>query len=226
MVWYSPREVVKRRVDRLLGVMSFEKGESRMARQGGVYGLSALLGAEVELACEDHPEANGLFDKRQLEEAYTWLVGHVELSQWERVSFESVKEVKQFFEVVVVVDGEIRLADSKPMDGRYRVFLVWEKDDAGWYMRNGRRQGRGSDSPVTGSGIDGEPGKGWYSPPARGYSAWIISKKSPVRWQRSRVRGFAISSNWCRAAMTSSHWAWASRILLRRGISAKPRFIR
>lgn len=134
IVWYSPRQVVKRRVDRLLGVMSFEEGGSRMARQSGAYDFSALLGPEVELASEDHPELNGLFDKGQLEAAYTWLAGHVVQSHWERVSFERVKEVKQFVEVVVVVDGKIRLADSQPMDGRYRVFLVWERDDASWRL--------------------------------------------------------------------------------------------
>lgn len=136
--WFSPSQVVKRKTDRLLELMSFEKGAGKAARQAGVYSLNALLAQEVELSSESHPEVDGMHERQELESAYAWLAEHVVQSSFERVSFDKVEIREPLAEVEMTVDGVVELPGSKPLDGRHVVFLLWMKDENDWRLGHAR----------------------------------------------------------------------------------------
>jgi hypothetical protein len=136
--WFSPSQVVKRKTDRLLELMSFEKGSGRASRQTGVYSINALLAQEVELSSESHPEVDGMRERQELESAYAWLAEHVVESSFERVSFEKVEVRETLAEVELTVEGVVELPGSKPVDGRHLVYLLWMKDENEWRLGHAR----------------------------------------------------------------------------------------
>lgn len=136
--WFSPVQVVKRKTDRFLELMSFEKGTGRAGRQAGVYSLNALLAAEVELSSESHPEVEGMHERQELESAYAWMAEHVIQSSFTRVSFGKIEIREPMAEVELVVDGLVELPGNKPLDGRYVVSLLWMADENQWRLGHAR----------------------------------------------------------------------------------------
>lgn len=136
--WYSPTQVVKRRTDRLLEVMSFEEGQGRVARQAGAYALNSLLAAEVELAADFPAEANGMFERERLESAYSWLAGRVVRSRFERIAFEKVEVREPVAEVELRAQVLVQLPDARLLDGRFRIFLLWQNEGDGWRVAHVR----------------------------------------------------------------------------------------
>lgn len=136
--WFSPSQVVKRKTDRLMELMSFEKGAGKAGRQVGVYSINALLAQEVEISSDSHPEADGMRERQELESVYAWLAEHVVVSSFERVSFEKVEIREPLAEVELTVEGMLELPGSKPVDGRYKVFLLWMKDENEWRLGHAR----------------------------------------------------------------------------------------
>jgi hypothetical protein len=136
--WFSPSQVVKRKTDRLMELMSFEQGSGKAARQTGVYSLNALLAEEVELSSDSHPEMEGMRERQELESVYAWMAEHVVVSSFERVSFEKVEIRDKLAEVELTVAGVVELPGSKPVNGRYAVFLLWMKVENQWRLGHAR----------------------------------------------------------------------------------------
>lgn len=136
--WFSPTQEVKRKTDRLLELMSFEKGSGKAGRQTGVYSMNALLAQEVELSSDSNPEVNGMRERQELESAYAWLAEHVVESSFERVSFDKVEIREPLAEVELTVDGVVELPGSKPVNGRHKVFLLWMKEENAWRLGHAR----------------------------------------------------------------------------------------
>lgn len=136
--WLSPTQVLKRKTERLLELLSFEKGSGKGVRQAGVYSLNALLAQEVELVSESHPEVDGMRERQELESVYAWLAEHVVESSFEMVSFGEVKIRQPSAEVELTVDGVVELARSKPVDGRHEVSLLWIHDGTEWRLGHAR----------------------------------------------------------------------------------------
>lgn len=88
--WYSDAQVLKRRTKSLLSTLTLESGAGRVSRQMGSYQLNSLLAAEVTLDTPTIKEANGTFDRQELESAYSWLCNQAKMSRFEAKSFNDV----------------------------------------------------------------------------------------------------------------------------------------
>lgn len=127
--WFSPGQVVKRRSGLLWSTLTLEEGGRKAARHGGVYTLNALLAPEVELESPDLAQANGTFERSELENAFSWLCDRVRVSRFESRGIDAIRIDGNRAVVSLAVDGLVDLGDRRPVDGRYSVTLEWRRDE-------------------------------------------------------------------------------------------------
>lgn len=132
--WFSPAEVIKRRTNNLLQTMTLERGSGKSGRQLGAYTLNALLADEVELRSDSHPQANGMFDRSQLESGYSWICEEAEESLFELMDIHSVTIDGDHGTVHCSMKAMIALPGSRPVDGEFDATLKWTLQDDAWRL--------------------------------------------------------------------------------------------
>ena len=140
--WFSPVQVVKRRSNLLWSTLTLEEGGGKGSRHAGVYTLNALLAPEVALESPEVAQANGTFERSELENAFSWLCDRVRVARFEGRGFDKVVVEDGRAIVTMDVDAMVDLGDRRPLDGRHRVILEWTRDD-----RHSWRLARASWSP-------------------------------------------------------------------------------
>lgn len=132
--WFQPNQVVKRRTNSLLDVLTFESGTNRSGRQMRTYSLNSLLAAEVTLESSEISEANGEFDRQELESAFNWLCDRAKSSRFHMAGLRSVTIDGDTARVDCSVDALVELPDIRPADGRYDCTFVWTREKDGWRL--------------------------------------------------------------------------------------------
>jgi hypothetical protein len=132
--WFSPVQVLKRRTLSILETMTLDSSAGRSSRQLGVYSLNALLASEVELESTSISQANGTFEREDLESAFTWLCQQARKTRFEHKRFESVNVTGDTGEVIFVIDALVELPTYRPADGIYQVRFRWRRGDDGWRL--------------------------------------------------------------------------------------------
>lgn len=132
--WFSPEQVVKRRTESFLKVMTLEGSESPTSRQLGTYSLNALLAEQVSLESSTIHEANGTFERPELESAYSWLCQQAKKTHFDLVKFDSINVAGTRAKVAFTLDALVELPNYRPADGNYQVVFDWEKAEDGWRL--------------------------------------------------------------------------------------------
>lgn len=132
--WFSPTQVVKRRTRSLLTTLTLDAGTGKAGRQLGAYPLNALLAAEVELDTPTIQEANGTFERSELESAFSWLCNQARQTRFELRNFNSVTINGDKAKVELTLEGLVELPSYRPADGTYDVTFDWEKAKDGWRL--------------------------------------------------------------------------------------------
>jgi hypothetical protein len=132
--WFSPVQVVKRRTHTLLETLTMESVSGKASRQTGVYSLNALLAGEVELVTPTIPEANGTFDRSEMESAYSWLAGQAKQTRFELLEIHSITIDGNQADVSFSLEALVELPSSRPADGRYVVTFRWVNDENSWRL--------------------------------------------------------------------------------------------
>jgi hypothetical protein len=132
--WFSPVQVLKRRTVTLLETLTLPPGSGNSGRQLGVYSLNALLANEVELVTETIPEANGSFDRSELESGFSWLCSQSKQTRFELLHVESVTVNGDKGVVRCDLQGLVELSSRRPVDGRFDVTFEWVRGDDGWRL--------------------------------------------------------------------------------------------
>lgn len=134
--WFSPTQVVKRRCNSLLSTLTMDAGTGTVSRQAGSYSLNALLAAEVRLDTPTISEANGIFERSELESAYSWLSGAAKETRFELQKFRSISVTGDKASVELTLIGLVVLPTYRPADGTYDVTFQWEKQKDGWRLES------------------------------------------------------------------------------------------
>lgn len=129
--WFSPSQVIKRRTLSLLETLTMDAGTGRAARQVGVYSLNSMLAPQVELYTPSIREANGTFDRGELESAYSWLSQHARQTRFTHRRFESVSITGGEGSVSFILDALVELPNFRFADGAFDVTFRWRRDDHG-----------------------------------------------------------------------------------------------
>jgi len=132
--WFSPSEVVKRRTYKLLDILTFDAGGGRGARQMGVYSLNAILAPEVKLTAKSIAEANGTFERPEMESAYSWLGEQAKQTYFNLEKITSLKIKGDEAIVRFTLEALVELPTYRPADGRFQVEFRWQKLEDGWRL--------------------------------------------------------------------------------------------
>lgn len=132
--WFSPVQVVKRRTATLLQTLTLDASSGKATRQAGVYSLNALLASEVELETPTLSEANGSFERSDLESAYSWLCEQARETRFELAGIRSIRIDGDAAVVECVLDAMVELPSHRPVDGRHRATLHWAREENVWRL--------------------------------------------------------------------------------------------
>lgn len=133
--WFSPVQVVKRRTANLLHTLTLEAGGGKAGRQMNVYSLNALLAPVVDLENPSISEANGSFERQEMESAYSWLCEQARETRFDLEKLRSITVTGDRAEVSFLLNALVELPNYRPADGRYDVTFHWKNDaDEGWRL--------------------------------------------------------------------------------------------
>jgi hypothetical protein len=132
--WLSPTQVLKRRTEKLLSVLTFDEGRNLVSSQMSGYSLNALVAKELTLETPTVAEANGTFDRDQIETGFAWLGTQSKFTKFKVREFQSVSVNGDQATVEAKIDGTVVLAEYRPVDGLYNVTLHWQREEDGWRL--------------------------------------------------------------------------------------------
>lgn len=127
--WFSPRQIVMRRTEKLLEVLTIPEAATRQSRHGGAYSFNALIGKSVMLSNPDIEEANGTFRKDEIETAYSYLANHAKRTHFRPKDWVSAIRHGAEYEIVIDLDAYVELRDRKITEGPHRAAFRWRKDE-------------------------------------------------------------------------------------------------
>ena len=136
--WFSDTQVLKRRTQSLLTTLTMDAGTGKASRHLGAYSLNAILAPTVELATPTISEANGTFERTELESAYSWLCDQAKQTRFEVLDFRSIKITGTQATSNVTLTGLVELPTYRPADGTYDVVFDWQKGENGWRLTRAR----------------------------------------------------------------------------------------
>jgi|GEM_PF-1228827 len=134
MWWFSTEQVIIRKTKHLMEVLTISDGTGRPLRQAKVFSMNALLAPEVKLTIPDIADANGTFDKQEMESAFSWICQNAKESQFQvtRIKSMEIDDDRAVIEVDAEVKGFIELPSYRPADGSFDVTITWIKMGDGW----------------------------------------------------------------------------------------------
>lgn len=132
--WFSDTQVLKRRTQSLLTTLTLDSGKGKVGRQMGAYSLNALLAEQVQLDTPTIKEANGSFQRDELEAAYSWLCNQAKETRFELQNFRSVTVNGDKATVDLTLIGLVVLPQYRPVDGTFDVTYEWQKEKDGWRL--------------------------------------------------------------------------------------------
>ena len=132
--WFSDTQVLKRRTQSLLTTLTLDSGTGKVGRQMGTYSLNALLAGEVVLDTPTIKEANGSFQRDELESIFSWLCTQAKETRFELLDLRSVTVNRDKAQVDLTLFGLVVLPNYRTADGKYAVTSDWQKEKDGWRL--------------------------------------------------------------------------------------------
>lgn len=132
--WFSPGQVLKRRTQTFLDTLTFESGSGKGGRHLAAYSFNALLASEVTLKAPSIAEANGTFQRSELESAFSWLCDNAKQTRFDLEDFHSVRVDGDRAEVAFSLAALVELPAYRPADGRFEVTFQWRREKDGWRL--------------------------------------------------------------------------------------------
>ncbi len=132
MWWFSTEQVLKRRTEHLMDVMTISSGSAGPTRQSKVFSMNGLMADEISISSPDVSEANGKFDMQEIESAFSWICQNAKRSQMKILDYRSVAIEGDKGRVEVLVDCLLELPMGTPLSGKYVIAIDWKKQDDGW----------------------------------------------------------------------------------------------
>jgi hypothetical protein len=132
--WFSDMQVLKRRTEELLSTLTLDASSPKTSRQMGGYSLTALLASQVTLENPTLKEADGSFERSEMEAAYAWLCGQAKQTRFTSEKLRSITVNGDRARVELTLESLVELPTYRPVDGRFDAVLDWAKEDDGWRL--------------------------------------------------------------------------------------------
>lgn len=135
LIWFfSPKQVVKRRTEKLMSTLTMEAGSGDASRQFSSLTLGKLIGNEVELEVPSIEEANGVHSKDEINSGFSALARMSKFTKFEIVDWHSIQVEKEKATVTVSLNAAVALPTYQPLSGLYEAKLHWEKTKDEWLL--------------------------------------------------------------------------------------------
>ncbi len=128
----SPKQVIMRRTKHLMEVMSISEGTGAAIRQAKVFSMNAMLAPQVTITAPEISDANGTFDKAELESGFSWICQNARSSDFRITAFSKIEIEGDKATVDIVADAVMKLPAYSPANGTYLVTIEWVKGGDGW----------------------------------------------------------------------------------------------
>ena len=132
--WLSPVQVVTRRTKSLLSAMTLQEGRGKASSTLSVYSLNPLIAKELILETPTISQANGTFDRSEIESGFSWLANQGKFTKFKIEELRSVTINGDRATVDAKIEGVVVLSEMRPADGLYDVELDWIREDDGWRL--------------------------------------------------------------------------------------------
>ncbi len=132
MWWFSDRQVLGRRMEGLMEVMTFNGGAN--VRVMDALSFSRMMGNEVMLDLPQRPERTGEFSRDEMEEAYLSLRRNAKSSRFELVAIEAMEIRDGRALVRARVEAMLEMPGIRLLDGEYPVDFTWTDGADGWRL--------------------------------------------------------------------------------------------
>lgn len=133
--WFRPNQVLQRRTRKFLHTLTLVSGSARSDRQLGIYALNGLLASQVELnAPPSLDEANGIFERSEIQSAFSWLCDQAKQTRFDLKNFHSVTITGDQAEAAFSLEALVELPSDRPVDGTYEVIIHWQKENKAWHI--------------------------------------------------------------------------------------------
>lgn len=132
--WFSPKQVLKRRTVALLETLTLDAVGSRSGRQFAVHSLNLLLASEVTLENPTISEANGTFERHEVESAFSWICQQAKQTRFTLKDMESITVSGDTGEVACVLDALVELPGVCLADGIHQARFSWRRENDGWRL--------------------------------------------------------------------------------------------
>lgn len=132
--WFSPTQVLKRRTMTLLDTLTMDAGTGKSGRQLGVYRLNSLLAEQVELSTPTIEQANGTFDRSELESGFSWICQQAKQTRFLLDEIQSIDVASDRGKVVFTLEALVELPSDNPADGKFEVTFQWQRENDIWRL--------------------------------------------------------------------------------------------
>ncbi|MGC4014058.1 MAG: hypothetical protein QM755_05995 [Luteolibacter sp.] len=132
--WFSPEQVVKRQTKALLAVFTLEASASQASREVGGVKLTSLLAPHVSIDVPQTQEANGSFERGDIESGFHSLCGMAKETRFTLQHFNSVIITGDQATVTATIDAFVDLPAYRPADGPGEGTFVWKNSKDGWQL--------------------------------------------------------------------------------------------
>ena len=132
MWWFSPEQVIKRRTEHLMDVLTMSDGSGGPMRQAKVFSMNGMLAPDVTLTIPEIADANGTFEKQEMESAFSWICQNAKKSDFRITEFREIEINGDSAKVRFIAEGFLELPMGRPADGSFDVTIHWKKGGDGW----------------------------------------------------------------------------------------------
>jgi hypothetical protein len=132
--WFSPTQVLKRRTQSFLDLMTMDAGTGKSGRQLGVYRMNSLLAEQVELNTPTIEQANGTFARSELESGFSFICQQAKQTRFILNEIQSVEVASDRSTVVFSIEALVELPAYRPVDGNFQVTFHWQREKDEWRL--------------------------------------------------------------------------------------------
>jgi len=132
--WFHPHQVLKRRTNGLLKIMTVAEGSGAASRALKVSPLSRMMAEKVSISGSGDQRAEGTFPRPSVEGGFSWLVRNARFTRFKIQRFDSITVSGVTGVVHASIEAEVALKQETPLQGAYTMTLTWQNDGSAWRL--------------------------------------------------------------------------------------------
>ena len=132
--WFSASQVVQRKTEGFLEVMSLGRGVGSGGRHLKVYKLNGLLAKSIDIKAPFLGDDKRSVMRDDIESAYSWLCDTAVETKFEMDEVESISIDGDQAILQCLITALAEMPKVRSLDGQYRVIFTWNMIEDQWRL--------------------------------------------------------------------------------------------